>query len=171
MMSVGCKHKCCKRTWLPLTLAYGRTIHKFQGQSAGPVNEGQAPNMFSVLICDPDDHKFEGNFMGLFYTAISRATTLGDDNGRGSAIYFAGSKFNQQRFRNIGKMKNSDQDYIPIQKRTNWVNHLQNNTKPIQPLSDRMKSTLNWASSATFHYDVLYQRIRQYTIANVQSRR
>lgn len=71
-------------------------VHKFQGQSTRLVNKGQAPNMFDVLICDPDDHKFGGNFMGLFYTALSRATTLDDENYRGSAIYFVDRKFNQQ---------------------------------------------------------------------------
>ena len=67
--------------FVPLTLAYARTIHKFQGMSAGPVDEGKIKNMYDVIVCDPDEKSFQGTVLGLLYTATSRATTLGDDNG------------------------------------------------------------------------------------------
>ena len=124
--------------------------------------------MFQAIICDPDEHKYKGNFMGLFYTALSRATTLGDANGSGSAIYFRGNNFTQERFCNLGKMKNSDEDCIPIQKRSNWVTHLRNNTTPIIPLTTKMNATLHWAQSASYNYDNLHHRIKQYTIANMR---
>lgn len=123
--------------------------------------------MFQYIICDPDDHKYEGAFMGLFYTALSRATTLGDHNGIGSAIYFKGGFYKENRFRNIGKMVRSDEDYIPIKKRTNWIAHLQNNTIPITPLTDTMKNTMNWTQQTKFDYNWLYKRIVQYQIAKI----
>ena len=55
--------------------------------------------------------KFEGTSLGLFYTAISRATTLGDDDGLNTAIYFSGSQFKEERIRGLTKVKNSDQDF------------------------------------------------------------
>ena len=97
---------CCTRTNLPLTLAYARTIHKFQGQSAGPVDKGKIPNIYGCIICDPDKSEVEGRALGLFYTALSQATTLGDDDGLNSAIYFTGEDFNEKRIRNLGKRKN-----------------------------------------------------------------
>ena len=51
----GYKSSCFSRTYIPLSLAYARTIHKFQGLSAGPVDEGKIPNMFDVIVCDPDE--------------------------------------------------------------------------------------------------------------------
>ena len=104
MVTNTCRNgaNCCQRSVVPLEPAYGRTIHKFQGQTAGPVDEGRPPNQYEVIICDPDDRKWEGKFMGLFYTALSRATTLGDANGLNSAIYFTGKDFKEDRIRTIG---------------------------------------------------------------------
>ena len=44
---------CCCRTYIPLRLAFAQTIHTFQGQNAGPVGIGQAPNAIQKLVCDP----------------------------------------------------------------------------------------------------------------------
>ena len=84
-------------------MSYARTIHKFQGLTAGPVNEGKIPNMYQCIICDPDEKKIEGTSLGLFYTATSRATTLGDDDGMNSAIYFSGNQFKEERIRGLTK--------------------------------------------------------------------
>ena len=70
-----CSNGCCVRRFVPLDVAYARTIHKFQGLSAGPVDEGKVPNMYDCIVCDPDEKKFEGSALGLLYTAVLRATT------------------------------------------------------------------------------------------------
>jgi hypothetical protein len=117
--------KCpCYRTHVPLTLAWASTVHKFQGQSAGPVDEGKIPNTCDVVICDPHDKKAETTALGLFYTILSRATTLGNTEGLGSAVYFIGPSLNQERVTNIGQLKNSLDFSKPFQKRHAWVNHL-----------------------------------------------
>lgn len=164
-ISIPCNNRaqCCHRTWLPLVEAYARTIHKFQGQTAGPVDIGRAPNMFDVIICDPDKHEYEGLCMGLFYTALSRATTLGDERGNKSAIYFMGKEFRQERFRNLGKMKGTDEDYECFKKRDRWVAHLKANTRPLEPITPMMKEALEWATNTIIDYDVLYKRILWYT--------
>lgn len=56
--------------------------------TVGPTKPGQPPNMYTTIICDPDEKKFEGMWPGLLYTMVSRATTLGDEDGNGSALYF-----------------------------------------------------------------------------------
>jgi len=103
LVTFDCKNKsrCCRRVFMPLTLAYARTIHKFQGLTAGPVDEGKIPNMHNVIVCDPDEKHFEGTAIGLLYTAVSRATTLSDDDGLNSAIYFDGNCFKANRIRNL----------------------------------------------------------------------
>ena len=49
--------------------------------------------------------KIEGTSLGLFYTATTRATTLGDDDGLNSAIYFSGTRFREERIRGLTKLK------------------------------------------------------------------
>ena len=44
------KNVCCKRKIIPLQLAFGKTIHTFQGQSVGLVNPGQKMNQFQHTI-------------------------------------------------------------------------------------------------------------------------
>ena len=119
---------CCTRYYCPLTLAYARTIHKFQGLSAGPVDPGKIPNMYECLVIDPDKNQCEGRALGLLYTGVSRGTTLGDDDGLNSAVYFSGQSFNESRLRGLGLKKNSCDDYLNIQRRRIWVEFLQQHT-------------------------------------------
>ena len=37
-----------------------------QGQSAGPVDEGKIPNIYSCIICDPDKNDADGRLMECF---------------------------------------------------------------------------------------------------------
>ena len=96
---------------VPLILGWGITVHRFQGQSAGPVDVNKMPNPYECLICDPHDSSAEITHLGVFYTAISRATTLGDDDGLNSAFYLEeGKEATENCMRNIGQKKNS-RDY------------------------------------------------------------
>ena len=167
-MSTTCtrKRRCCSRKWVSLSPAHARTIHKFQGQTAGPVDPGKPPNQYEVLMCDPDERRYESTCMGLLYTAISRATTLGDESGRGSAIYFFGSHFDESRFRNIGKKNGSTHDYEAIQKREKWVKYLKQGHVPISQLSRNQRTALKWAHEETYTYNFLYDRISDYIEAN-----
>ena len=162
IVSINCNFQCCSRKFVPLTLAWARTIHKFQGMSAGPVDEGKIPNMFSYIICDPDRREVEGTALGLFYTIVSRATTLGDADGNGSAIYFIGEHFTEERIRNIGKLKSSDEDYTRVIARRNWVRHLQQHK--LTPLKkEEVTSILSWATKTRIErHTTLHERIRQY---------
>ena len=67
---IQCNKKCCYRTYLPLTLAYGKTAHTFQGQNVGPVPAGRPKNAIPEIICDPGTRRFEGFHCGLFYTCF-----------------------------------------------------------------------------------------------------
>lgn len=156
----------CTRRYIPLTLAYARTIHKFQGQSAGPVDTGKIPNVFECIVCDPDENKYEGKALGLLYTAVSRATTLGNDDGKDSAIYFTGDSMkNGDRIRCLGRKKNSMDDFKNIVRRERWVEHLKRNTKPFTKSQTHQKYILKWAENSQYSYDTLYSRINQYTEA------
>ena len=161
-----CKHNCCTRTFVPLTLAYARTIHKFQGLSAGPVDVGRVPNAYECIICDPDEKKFENGALGLFYTALSRATTLGDDNGVGSAIYFTGPEMNEHRIRRLRRKPKDNSDFEVALQRENWVEYLNINTKKtlrsINKDTNYIHETLKWGDSFRFSYDALFHRHIKY---------
>jgi hypothetical protein len=111
-----------------LNLAYARTIHKFQGLTAGPVDKGKIPNMYECIICDPDKKQFEASALGLFYTALSRATTLGDDDGLNSAIYFTGDNFTEERIRNLCYKTGTYQQFDKAIHRKKWVSYLNHRT-------------------------------------------
>ena len=100
----SCDKFCCSQCFLPLKLSYARTIHTFQGSSAGPTTKGQQKNAIQRIICDPGNKEFELRNPGLFYTLLSRATTLGDKkNLYTSAIFFTGNNMNPSRLLNMTK--------------------------------------------------------------------
>lgn len=152
---------------MPLEVAYARTIHKFQGLSAGPVDEGRAPNLYQCIICDPDEKKFEGTgALGLLYTAISRATTLGDDDGLNSAIYFEGKDFRADRVQRLTKLKGSNEDFKDAKKRQRWVDFLRQQETQFTPKAKRIAENADkifrFCEGTRYDYDFLYERIRKY---------
>ena len=167
MVEHTCKTGCCKRIYLPLTLAYGRTIHKFQGQSAGPVDKGKIKNIYNCIVCDPDTKDWEGRCLGLLYTAVSRGTTLGDADGLNSAVYFQGADFKEDRIRQLYQKKDSGDDYALAVKRTQWVEYLKERQRDMKFNSQagrkRLEKILDWASSNTVSYQRLSSRVDVYT--------
>ena len=115
-----CDRNCCICSFVPLEVSYARTIHTFQGFTAGLVDEGKIPN---CIVCDPDEKKLKENHLVYFYTALSCGTTLGDDEGIDSAVYFIGSQFQEQHIlRSITKLKSSGEDFVLAKKRKNGPN-------------------------------------------------
>ena len=176
MYSYKCKYNgCCTRTYCPLSVAYARTIHKFQGLSAGPVDNGKIPNMYDVLICDPDEKYVEGMALGLFYTALSRATTFGDNDGLKSAIYFCGNAFCEARVRNLTHKSNSNEEFKPAKNRHKWVDHIQHNTyktsEIIAPLMDANDTMIKWGATTTYTIASLQSRIDTYKFDKIIKQR
>ena len=88
--------------------------------------------------------------LGVFYTALSRATTLGDANGLNSAFYLIGENVTEDRIRNIGKKKDSYDYYTGYVKRSTWVRELQEN-KYDPELTDTQLTTLKqWMATAQY---------------------
>ena len=138
--STLCNNKCCTRTFVPLTVAYARTVHKFQGLTAGPVDQGRIPNMYSCVICDPGPNSFEGTNPGLLYTCVSRGTSLGNDDGIGSAVYFVGQDMlKPKRIRALDK-KETGKTYDIVKYRKRWCTLMRQNNKErmISPRNKRM---------------------------------
>lgn len=98
MIEQRCKKKCCILRFCPLVVAFGRTIHTFQGQEAGPGKPIQS------IIVDPGDRTFEMRNPGTLNCCITRATTLGDKTNE-SALYFTGPHINYDRFHKMSYTK------------------------------------------------------------------
>ena len=145
-----------------MCLACARTIHKFQGLTAGPVDEAKVKNMFEVIVCDPDDGMFERSALGILYTAVSRATTLGDADGKNSAIYFMGQHMNERRVRRIGKKKDSMNDYKRVIERREWVQFLSQRKRKCRIRKRRKEHVLQWANTSKFNFHHLSDRIEKY---------
>ena len=147
-IKVPCKHQfCCYRTYIPLQLAFAQTIHTFQGQNAGPVGIGQAPNAIQKLVCDPGTRRLEGNCVGLFYTLLSRVTTLGDPHDKfSSAIYFTGTNMNTDRVLNI-TLNEKGHKYAMAQRREQYVNYLQQNQHASKMNSSDQSRILEWTKT------------------------
>ena len=151
---------------MPLNLAYARTIHRFQGLTAGPVDEGKIPNMYESIICDPDKKQYEASALGLFYTALSRATTLGDENGLNSAIYFTGDEFTEERIRNHCHKAGTYQQFDKAIHRKNWVSYLNQRTVETSKWIDQNipypAKYLQWAETTRIHKNQLHSIMDDY---------
>jgi hypothetical protein len=126
-VDLRCDMGCCKRRYVPLKPAFGKTCHTFQGQNAGPVLENQPANTVLRIVCDPGNRGFEGINPGLFYTLMSRATTLGTpDDVRSSAIYFCGDDMTPGRVLFIDRKKEGGgrKLYDKAELRSAWVSQL-----------------------------------------------
>lgn len=161
-----CQKQCCERLFCPLTVAYARTIHKFQGLTAGPVAEGQPKNLYDVLVCDVDEKSFEGIALGLLYTAVSRGTTLGTENGTGSAIYFKGTTFTPDRIRNLTCKIGTNEEFKKATARRYWVNHIERNRVRSLPRVTQILANAatihDWSTTTRYTYDALYHRVSVY---------
>ena len=134
------------------------------------MDEGKIPNMFECIICDPGERKREAIALGLFYTATSRATTLGDEDGLNSAIYFEGKDFVESRFRNIGQCLKKDASYKLVKKRSKWVSFLEKHKHGSTMSSEDQESVLDWASNTRITFDALYSRVSIYTESTLSHR-
>jgi hypothetical protein len=129
-VTVSCCSHDCERTYLPLQLAFAKTIDTFQGLNAGPVDAGRPPNAVQRIICDPGNRTFECRKPGLFFTILSRGTTIGHlENSKrlDSAVYFYDFGYNSpmtvKRITNLRCCENG-RVCKPIIKREKWVEKL-----------------------------------------------
>lgn len=162
-----CKLNCCSRRFVPLTLAFARSIHKFQGLSAGPTDEGQIPNIFKYLIVDPGNKLREANCPGLLYTAVSRATTLGNEHGKDSAMYFLEGTVNREKFTKITS-KVDGTPYVRVKERSGWLDTMSvgraiRTAKAMSLVEEQ--EVLDWASNTSVSTSTLERLIEEYGLA------
>ena len=82
----------------------------------------------------------------LFYVAFSRGTTLGDETRMNSAIYFTGPDITEERLINMTKTK-TGQTTMQIQRRTKWIQLLEQNTHGTKLNSKEEKQIESWITT------------------------
>ena len=159
VQQVPCKHQCCMREFIPLKIAYGRTLHTFQGQTAGPVPKGKTKNAVQTIIVHPGPKSFETINPGLMYMALSRATQLDTGEGRlDSAIYFSSWDMDPYRLKSMTCNYHGEEYYKPKMRRK-WITKLEKNTRRTKMKKSRRKEILSWATSTKISRQVLAKHL------------
>ena len=117
-----CRYNCCLIKFCPLITSFARTIHSFQGQEAG---YGKA---ITSLIVNPGSKGFEILNPGTLYCCVSRATTMGKNDIKKSAIFFIGSDMCTDRIKNLACDANGKQ-YMKCILRKQWIKFLKERNK------------------------------------------
>ena len=148
-IDVMCRHGCCMRRLIPLKLAYAKSIHTFQGQSAGPTEPGRPANTVQRIICDAGSINFERLCPGLMYSLISRATTLGTNRtALDSAIYFTGD-FTEKRVMNMGRKKDGTLTKR-VALRKLWVDRLEHHIRKCTMSQDEQQTLIHWVTTTKY---------------------
>ena len=144
-VTVPCTKGCCEAHFIPLVLAFARTIHTFQGMEAGPSKE------IKRIVVDVGKAAFEALNPGVLYTALSRASTLGT-TPEGSAIYFSGP-LTKDRLMNVKYKRTFNtrkQVYEKVQMRTKWIEYLNQRKQYTAIISEAEKESLRqWVMKTT----------------------
>ena len=117
MLTQLCKNGCCNIRFCPLSVAFGRTIHSFQGQEAG---KGKP---IETIVVNPGPKCFETVNPGTLNCCITRATSIGVDENSHSSIYFTGPHITKSRFHNMTHNSNNEM-YHKVKLREKWIQHL-----------------------------------------------
>lgn len=114
----GKDDNCCIFEYIPLQLAFARTLHKFQGQTVGPGHNNQC------MVFNPGTPRFEGSNPGLFYVGLSRVTTLGSSIND-SSFYLAGPHADLDRLTDqIHFRCSKNREYARVSQRSKWIHYL-----------------------------------------------
>lgn len=141
-------------------MSFARTIDTFQGQTAGPTEPRRPPHDVECVILDPGTRAFEARGKtGIAYTMISRGTTIGTLDDRGtrmnSAIYFhdfglgiSGIPLSANRLAELrGPVGSPDKPYNAILRRDRWVQFLESNCHDSGLHDSQIDFLIDWATS------------------------
>ena len=144
VQSVMCDKKCCRIDYLPLEIAFGKTIHTYQGLQAGRTPKGRPDNPIKTLIVNPGNVNFESNNPGLLYTTISRATTIGEDGGD-SSIFF--QQLTKQHYLSSANKVKENKLTKGMESRNRWIAHLEKNEVKRNFTEKEEQQLIEWSKS------------------------
>ena len=142
-VTARCTKACCQIEYLPLELAFGKTIHTFQGLEAGPHKP------IKTIIVNCGTNKFESSNPGLLYTAMSRASTIGESGANDTAIYFQGLQ--KSRYMYTANSKKENKRSQMIRDRQTWIDHLIKNEVTKTYTTQEENELIEWTKTTISH--------------------
>ena len=140
-IEVTCTKRCCTLKYIPLSLAYAKTGHTFQGQNVGP------HHIIPCIIVHPGPKKMEQCCPGLLYMFTSRATTIGTPEDRSqSGLFFCSNDMNRDRISNLTTTQEGH-ECIKIKNRRKWIEYLQKNKCSINIDNKDRDKLINWVTN------------------------
>jgi len=143
--------------FIPLSLAYAKTGHTFQGQSAGP------DHAIKCIIIQPGLCSMEKLCPGLLYMFICRGSTIGKQGNRvTSSIFFIGDELTKERIKNLTKTKSGEICH-KIKHRTKWIKYLKKNILHVDISQHNKKDLIRWATKTTVSKNTIKKIIQDDT--------
>jgi hypothetical protein len=137
-IEVKCQNHCCTFKYIPLSLAYAKTGHTFQGQNVGP------NHAIPCIIVHPGPKKMEHCCPGLLYMFASRPTTIGTPEDRSkSGLFFCSNDMNIERVSNLTTTKDG-KECIKVRNRSKWIAYLRRNICAVNISKNEKDKLIKW---------------------------
>jgi hypothetical protein len=137
-IEMKCQKHCCTFKFIPLSLAYAKTGHTFQGQNVGP------HHAIPCIIVHPGKKSMEYLCPGMLYMFASRPTTIGTSSDRSkSGLFFCSNEMNKDWISNLTTTKEG-KECIKIKNRQKWIAYLKRNMCCIDITENERRSLINW---------------------------
>ena len=137
-IEMKCQKRCCSFKFIPLSLAYAKTGHTFQGQNVGPSHS------IPCIIVHPGPKQMEQCCPGLLYMFASRPTTIGTPEDRTkSGLFFCSNDMNIERLSNLTTTKEGKL-CVKIANRNKWITFLRSNLNPVNISEIQKKELIQW---------------------------
>jgi hypothetical protein len=148
-IEMNCRKHCCSFKFIPLSLAFAKTGHTFQGQTVGP------NHAIKCIIVHPGNKGMECLCPGLLYMFASRPTTIGSKDDRSkSGLFFCGGDMNRDRISNLTKTREG-KECVKIKNRRKWVNFLRNHRRSIKVQHKEKEELIKWANNTRIDGELL----------------
>ena len=136
-----CDNNCCILQYIPLSIAFGKTLHTFQGQ------EIIKHSIQDVMVFECETLIIESKYPGWLYTGISRVDSIGNGDIELSSLYFIPTNARENRFINVRTKQHSVDNYKRVDERDAWISYLDSCKKTVTFSVSEKQTLMDWANS------------------------
>ena len=136
-----CDNNCCILQYIPLSIAFGKTLHTFQGQ------EIIKHSIQDVMVFECETLIIESKYPGWLYTGISRVDSIGNGDIELLSLYFIPTNARENRFINVRTKQHSVDNYKRVDERDAWISYLDSCKKTVTFSVSEKQTLMDWANS------------------------
>ena len=144
-----CINKCCTLQYIPLSTAFAKTLHTFQGQ------EIIRFSIKHIMVFSCETLIIESKYPGWLYTGISRVDSIGNGDIEISSLYFVPKNAEENRFINVRTKQRSNGVFKRVKERDDWITYLQTCKKTVTFSDDHKDTLLHWAENVQIQCETL----------------